>query len=323
MVEKSMEKYLKSIKHAQTRRMIDLMLSGTEFERNRALDEASQLRSHKSVLPAFLAVLKTDASYYMRKNAARELYIIAAAKYVEKEDLARIKKALFASLFDLERSVRLEVSEALVKLVGARKVAGYINKRYPEDSLSKVPAEFFLLPPLDVYKAKVDLESLRRLGSPNMKELVKLARKKQFRNEYLEQTQGKYAWPDFFHRGLPVFLRKRRDKRGNFEVGIYNRGMIYLSKQEGLLPKRFRRALAEHEFGEIFGHDVGNALMMIWLEERGLFKEFLEHYGRHEIRYYGNAIKREMIKTIEGDSSMNRFRKYFPELKKRKKRVSL
>jgi len=224
--------------------------------------------------------IKKHHSIDVRQEAVQRLGKLAERRAIPKRDARRVEKALFAALFDFNKNVRFHASSTLSRIIGLRAVVDFINKHYPGETLSMVPAQFF--------QREISVEKLlelRKRGSPPLGRLGELRKK--------------YGKPVFYHRGFPVFLSQE------IRSGKYVNGAFLLARDTRLLPKKFRRAVAEHEFGEIFSHTVGNALQMLWLERHKLLQEYMEH--RHDKRMQF----REIVKQNQGFAE---FRKHFPEL---------
>lgn len=100
---------------------------------------------------------------------------------------------------------------------------------------------------------------------------------------------------------MPVVIDSKIRGRG----GSFKNGCLVL---EPNIPPKLKHAIAEHEFGHIWSHVAGNALMMLWLEKHGLFKEFLEWKGLLPGKFRLDSELRNiafMEKGFEG------FKKYF------------
>lgn len=195
--------------------------------------------------------------------------------------LRRFKKAaipvLKYALFDSDRTVREIASNALADYLGYRAVADLITKKYPKNTLGELPSEFFSDSPI----APNTRAKLRSKGSLPVREQLK---------------SGK---PFFLHRGLPVFIVNAPKA----PLGRYIDGAIFINGSKKDLPAKFRKAVAEHEFGETFSHRAGNALMMLQLEKEGSFKEFIESYPG-----IGNEFH---LLIMEDPKGFKEFRKYF------------
>jgi len=228
----------------------------------------------------------------IRESAASVLGKIGSRKAVP---------ALKAALFDSRRIVREAASKSLSEIIGLRKVTEFINRQYPGKALSRVPAHY--LPTGRISAA--ELLKLRQHGYPTMRQLLDMRRKGYPLTSWAEMLREKYGKPAFYHRGLPVFL-VAGVRELILSIGKYHYGAFLVEKNKERLPSKFRRAVAEHEFGEIFGHDIGNALQMLWLERYGLFQKYINRFP---------SIGEEFLETIRKDpKGFAEFKKYFPEL---------
>lgn len=89
---------------------------------------------------------------------------------------------------------------------------------------------------------------------------------------------------------------------GLWQAGKYGKEPHFKARWDQAYPE-FRRSVAEHEFGEIFSHEVGNALEMLYVEKHGLMEDYLEWTQR--------ISKREFQKIAKKQKGFERFRKYF------------
>lgn len=207
----------------------------------------------KQALPAMIKLLFEEGNAKTRASIAGSLGGIKDK---------RVVPALKRSLFDYDRYVRIRSAESLAGHIGWRKVADLIGRRFPGKTLGEVPAEYFF------GHANPDehhpLQALRHAGDPNVRSLPGL-----------EQKYGKVA---FLHRGFPVFIVDNIPNLGaqtGTALGKHLHGAVLIRSD---VPGIFREAIAEHEFGETFGHNAGNALEMIWLERKGQLGNFLKKY---------------------------------------------
>lgn len=225
-----------------------------------------------------------SADWANRRAAISRLDNKIGRRQLKPWEKVQLGAALKSALFDSRADVRRDASKLLAKIIGLRSVVEFINKRYPGNALSKVPAEFFFW---DSFSTETLLR-LRKLGYPTVRELQKLL--------------NEYGTPAFYHRGFPVFLKGIGDL---YSYNLY--GAIFVEKNVKNLPKQFRHSVAEHEFGENFSHNIGNALEMLWLERHGLFQQYLKKLP---------SLGKDFLKVIKEDpKGFAEFKKYFPELK--------
>ena len=124
-----------------------------------------------------------------------------------------------------------------------------VKKRFPDSRSTYVPKYLS-------YKGKIGQTPMHKTDKP--------------------EDEGTHA---FIHRGLPVRLVPSKMLEGKEidAMGEYRDGAIWLNADESVLPKRFRKAIAEHEFGEIWVHEQGLALQLKKLDEDGLVGDFWGH----------------------------------------------
>jgi len=101
--------------------------------------------------------------------------------------------------------------------------------------------------------------------------------------------------PAFFHRGFPVYLGKEPS------LGMFHGKFFLLEKNEKVVPLEFRETIAEHEFGEIFSHEIGLAMEMIWLEKGKMFNKYLKAFPKES----------KDFQKIAKERSMRQFLRYF------------
>jgi len=255
--------------------------------RKRIVPEKNRLKRKKITNPEIknlFNLMAADPNPLMRAYAAASLCGLAKRKLLGKAWQLEVTNALQASLFELSRSVRITASHSLAEIKGWRYVVELIEKKYPGKALSRVPAEYF-----QRYTTTEIGLRLRKMNSQSVGQLLELRKK--------------YGKPVFHYRGMPVFLSK-----GTWGKGMYEKGAIILNENRKILPKKFRESVAAHEFGEIFGHEVGNVMQMLCLEKQGLFSEYIQ---RERTKYleFRNIVRQD-------PNGFAGFRKYFPEIRK-------
>ncbi|MBS3061749.1 MAG: hypothetical protein J4215_04165 [Candidatus Diapherotrites archaeon] len=158
------------------------------------------------------------------------------------------------AVFDSHRSVREAAAVELVKRKGFRYLAGLLDRFFPENAKRVTRPELFYLE-----------------SSP---EPVPISEIEKNRNA------GRQV---FLHRGVPVYLVDSKSlppKEGAKlpALGKYIHGVLWLNSDPAVLPARFRRAIAEHEVGEMFSHDIAQGLTLHYLGRKGLLSDYWNFY---------------------------------------------
>jgi len=208
-------------------------------------------------LSPLLALNLSHHSSAVRDMAVRTLAFTA----VGKPAIPYLK----TTLFDLSVGVRNASSSGLIRLMGYRAATNFVmavcnSKKHLGGKIHEVPSEFFLSPP--------------RFGGPDYTKLTLALRNS--RNRSISEEAVRLVRrnnPIFFHRGFPVYLS---DKLGRKTLGRYINGCLFVSTK---IPEEFRPIIAEHEFGEIFSHEIGIALEFLYAKRKGLLQDYL-NYGR-------------------------------------------
>jgi hypothetical protein len=221
-----------------------------------------------------------NGSHYTRKGAAE-----LAGKLKDPASLELLR----AAMFDMHRSVRLFASRALTRRIGLRATAEFILKRYPRSYLGKLPLEFFLQ---QSHSYTIASKRAHGIGEQSLAD-----------SPYIHQKYGK---PVFRHRGLPVVQDASQE-----DGAQYKHGVIAMDLRRRGAPKKFRRVIAEHEYGETWGwHQIGQALELIYLKKNGLLKDYIKRHPWRALRIWEKVIQKDK----EG---FKEFAPYFARLLKR------
>jgi len=183
------------------------------------------------------------------------------------------ENVLKGALFDTDREIRSFVSNHLSKRIGLAKVFELINSQFPQHGRGE--------------RASMDFFYFKNDGSKRSRQELKDVSRK-----------GRFG---FYHQGLPVRLVPSRLLPPAVgaslpALGKYHQGVLWLNADTKILPKRFRRAMAEHEFGEAFSHNFGQAMMLSWLASHAQLPAFWKHFKGKPFAFIRN---RELPKLVE------------------------
>jgi hypothetical protein len=230
------------------------LLTGNQKERCIAAQKISYLihtspstpkkQFAKAFTKPLLEALK-DSSYEVRSFAIQALGGIRSKIAID---------AIKHSIFDSNRFVREQAILKLAPMIGYLEIAKLLNKKYPRNYFRSVPLEFM-----------TDGERL------SFSTQTQETRKDSHKNRY-NYIRTVYGNPDFWHRGLPVYL-----VNGLKSYGRYTDGVILLAKNKRQLKPEFRKIVAEHEFGEMFSHEIGLVMELIYAKKEGIIQEYLKH----------------------------------------------
>lgn len=239
---------------------VEELLTGNEKERTGAAKKIiiairtkskDRGRLEKAFTTPLINALKNDSSWRVRVFASAALGELGGRTAIN---------ALKHSVFDYSRDVRKQVVLQLAKHIGYVNVAKLINKTYPRDFFKRVPSEFM-----------ADGNRLNR--AVQTQETRQWSHADRFK--YARESLGK---PDFWHRGLPVYLvRGLKDSHRQPSFGRHEDGVILLNMNKRFLNPEFRRVVAEHEFGEMFSHEIGLVMELLYAEKNGLLDAYVKH----------------------------------------------
>ncbi len=206
--------------------------------------------SSRNVTPAIIKRLETENSAVIRGR-----YISAFKKIRDKSAILLLKNLVF----DLQMEVRGPAAEALAYQAGWKKTLKFIMAKF--NSPGKVPMAFFY-DSLPVGRNKGRAEWRREDWNMATKQAVIDAKK-----YGLTRMKNRRGNP-YSVNGIPVFLGSI------FEGdGFYTNGMLIVSR--AIKRQGHREATAQHEFGEIFSHETGNAFEFDYLRKTGQLKNYL------------------------------------------------
>jgi hypothetical protein len=170
----------------------------------------------------------------------------------------------------MHRSVRLFASRALTRRIGFRATVEFILKRYPGTTLSRTPLEYFLQ---QGHFYTIPAKRAHGIGDQILAT-----------SPYIRERYGK---PVFFHRGFPVVSEESQKDNAQYRHGVIAMGL----GKKGV-PEQYRRVVAEHEYGEIWGHEMGLAFELLYLKKKGLLEEFLKEYPAHALQIWEKVVRK-------------------------------
>jgi hypothetical protein len=203
---------------------------------------------------------------------------VSSLMFLQKTNTPQARRAIRKAVFDTDRAVREVALKLVVEKEGYGRIVREIKRVFPLNA-PQIERAFF------------------ELEEGNVKDTYTQSSHKKNQEEVTHTT---------LHRGLKTHFTKPNAEMMSLQyngkrrvtpfMGKYIKGELYINGDSRIVPQELRGAVMEHEFGELWGHELGHVFELLWLKKNKKVKLFWDYYKDKPFDFVREQQLQQIIK---------------------------